>query len=253
MKKIYILILILCCWAECSMGQTAKKELTILLSGASFASPDNGWFEQGCETLHAIGINRAIGGEAIADAANKMSKGELYSPKELDDIDIFVIMHVHNKDVYEERQLKVDYRDYSLPFTRENYAAAFDYVIKRYLSDCYRLQFEKTSKYYGVKGGKPSVIILCTHWHDARTVYNRTVRTLANKWGFPLIKFDEKIGFTHSVVHPETHQPFSILYADDTEKIGETVHGWHPKRGKDQFVQQRMAAIFVDMIRSLTP
>ena len=47
-----------------------KKKLTVLLSGASFASVDNGWFELGCEALRAKGINRAIGGEAIADVAN---------------------------------------------------------------------------------------------------------------------------------------------------------------------------------------
>ena len=76
-----------------------KKKLTVLLSGASFASVDNGWFELGCEALRAKGINRAIGGEAIADVANRMSRGDLYSREELDEVDVFVIMQVHNRDL----------------------------------------------------------------------------------------------------------------------------------------------------------
>ena len=231
--------------------QTKKQGLTILLSGASFASVDNGWFELGCEALHAKGINRAIGGEAIADAANRMSRGELYSKQELEEVDVFVIMQVHNRDVYNQNELKKDYRDYSLPFTRENYAAAFDYVIKKYLSDCYQLQFDKNSKYYGMKGGKPATIILCTHWHDARVTYNESIRKLSIKWGFPLIKMDEIIGFSKKTVHPKTQQQISILYADDQEIIDGVVYGWHPNRGKDQYIQQRMAAVFVDVIKSL--
>ena len=83
-----------------------KKKLTVLLSGASFASVDNGWFELGCEALRAKGINRAIGGEAIADVANRMSRGDLYSREELDEVDVFVIMQVHNRDVYAPNELK---------------------------------------------------------------------------------------------------------------------------------------------------
>lgn len=182
MKRIYIIILLLYCWVSflpaqdiCSPVREGylsmsdeKKKLTVLLSGASFASVDNGWFELGCEALRAKGINRAIGGEAIADVANRMSRGDLYSREELDEVDVFVIMQVHNRDVYAPNELKKDYHEYALPFTRGNYAAAFDYVIKKYISDCYQLQFDKGSKYYGVKGGKPAVILLCTHWHDAR-------------------------------------------------------------------------------------
>ena len=41
-----------------------SKKYTILLSGASFASPENGWFELGCRELDAKAINRAIAGIA---------------------------------------------------------------------------------------------------------------------------------------------------------------------------------------------
>lgn len=156
MKRIYIIILLLYCWVSflpaqdiCSPVREGylsmsdeKKKLTVLLSGASFASVDNGWFELGCEALRAKGINRAIGGEAIADVANRMSRGDLYSREELDEVDVFVIMQVHNRDVYAPNELKKDYHEYALPFTRGNYAAAFDYVIKKYISDCYQLQFD---------------------------------------------------------------------------------------------------------------
>ena len=37
-----------------------SKKYTILLSGASFASPENGWFELGCRELDAKAINRAV-------------------------------------------------------------------------------------------------------------------------------------------------------------------------------------------------
>lgn len=251
MKRVYVIIFVLGNFVLYSNAQTIKKDLTILLSGASFASPENGWFEIGCETLQAKGINRAINGEAITDVANRMARGDLYSRQELDKVDIFVIMQVHNKDVYEDNGLKYEYSEYSLPFTRDHYAEAFDYVIKKYISDCFQLQFDIHSKYYGVKGGKPAVIVLCTHWHDARVIYNESIRRLSNKWGFPLVKFDEQIGFTKSVEHPQTHKQTSILYATDTENIDGIVYGWHPCRGKNSFIQKRMAAIFVDRIRSL--
>ena len=149
------------CLPVFSQGQGCKP-YTLLLTGASFASPNNGWFELGCEKLDAVCLNRAIGGEAIANTANRMAEGTLYSPEELEQMDALVIMHAHEKDVFDETGLKEAYADYLLPFDRSDYAAAYDYVIKRYLADCYNLQFNEQSKYYGQKTGKPAVIVLCT-------------------------------------------------------------------------------------------
>ncbi|WP_301704835.1 DUF5040 domain-containing protein [uncultured Parabacteroides sp.] len=28
-------------------------------------------------------------------------------------------------------------------------------------------------------------------------------------------------------------------------------YGWHPRRGKDQYIQQRMAAVFVDVMKRI--
>lgn len=235
------------------VSQAQNEKYTLLLTGASFASPENKWFELGCEILDAKCLNRAIGGEAIANTANRMVDGTLYSAKELDDIDAFVIMQVHEQDVFEASQIKEKYTDYKVPFDRSNYAAAYDYVIKRYISECYNLKFNKESKYYNTQAGKPAVIVLCTHWHDVRVKYNASVRLLSQKWGFPLVEFDKYIGFSKDQLHPVTGEQYSLLYSDDTQTIDGVKFGWHPNRGKDKYIQQRMAAIFVDTMQKILP
>lgn len=220
-----------------------------LLTGASFATSVNGWFEMGCKSLNIKGINRAIGGESISNTANRMIEGTLYSKEEFEDLDIFIIMQVHDKDVFDESQLKENYTDYNIPFDKSNYAAAYDYVIKRYISECYNLKDNPSSKYYNSKSGKPVNIILCTHWHDSRTAFNSSIRKLANKWGFPLIEFDKHIGFSKDQIHPVTKQQFSLNYSQDLQKQKDGVFGWHPQRGNDSYIQKRMAAIFSQTMR----
>lgn len=232
-----------------SQQKITKHPYTFLLTGASFASSNNGWFEIGCELIGAKPINKAIGGEAIADAANRIIDQSLYNLAELENIDALIIMHVHDKDVFDESQIKANFKDYTTPFTRSNYAAAFDYVIKRYVSDCYNLKFEKFSKYYGSEYGKPSIIVLCTDWHDGRVTYNTSVRKLSKKWGLPLVEFDTKIGFSKNALHPVTGKQMSLLFAKDTQTIDGVEYGWHPEQGKDAYIQQRMGAIFADTMK----
>ncbi len=254
MKKLMLaFILLLCAIPFFAQENAPSDKYTLLLTGASFASPGNGWFELGCERLNAVPLNRAIGGEAIANTANRMVGDSLYSVEELDRIDAFVIMQVHDKDVFDETGLKEKYTEYPTPFDRSDYAAAYDYVIKRYITDCYNLQFNEQSRYYGNKSGKPVNIVFCTHWHDARSLYNSSIRKLAAKWGFPLIEFDKYIGFSKNVPHPVTGNQYSLIYAQDTDEIDGVVYGWHPFRGKDQYIQRKMAAIFVDMMRNILP
>lgn len=237
-----------------AFSQTADTNpYKFLLSGASFASPNNGWFEIGCELNQATPLNRAIGGEAIADTANRMINGTLYTQSELEDIDAFVIMQVHDFDVFDESQLKYEYTDYETPFDRTNYAAAFDYVIKRYLADCYNLKFDENSKYYNSKSGKPAVIVLCTHWHDSRDIYNNAVRQLADKWGFPVVEFDKQIGFSKKSPHPVTGEQISLLFTNDKQETNGVTYGWHPENGKDKYIQQRMGAIFADVMQKIFP
>ena len=163
MKKTFLAVLLFHIFIGIAIAQSSSKstEYKILLTGASFASPQNGWFEIGCRKLNAQAINRAIGGEAIANTANRMADGTLYSKEELEEIDALVIMQVHNKDVYEELQLKDKYTNYEVPFDRSNYAAAYDYVIKRYITECYELRNDTTSKYYNTPYGKPAIIASC--------------------------------------------------------------------------------------------
>lgn len=252
MKRIVYLVLLFCI-PFLIQAKQGKREYTLLLTGASFASHHNGWFELGCKSLDANAINRAVEGESIAVTANKMAEGSLYTAKELDDIDAFVIMHVHNRDVSDESRLETRWEDYVTPFDYATYAEAYDYVIKRYISECYNLKFNPKSKYYNTEHGKPAVIVLCTHWHDARTVYNPAVRRLAAKWGLPIVEFDKNIGFSKGQLHPITNRQYSLQYARDKEVVDGVDYGWHPQRGKDEYIQQRMAAIFADVMRRILP
>lgn len=240
-----------------AFGVKQKKQpekYTILLSGASFASPENGWFEMGCNYLQATPLNRAIGGEAIANTANRMIDGTLYTKDEFEKIDAFVIMQVHDKNVCDSSQLRENYTDYKTPFDRSNYAAAYDYVIKRYISECYNLKFDSTSVYYKSPYGKPAVIVLCTDWNDGRVTFNTSIRKLAAKWGCPLVEFDRNIGFSKNALHPVTGQQYSLIYnTGNTQQTNGETFGWHPIRGKSSFIQQRMASIFVDVMRRILP
>lgn len=252
MKRFKILVVLLIVLATTlTAQQNTENDYTFLLTGASFASPQNGWFEIGCELLGATSINRAIGGEAIANTANRMMEGTLYSDKELEMIDGLVIMQVHNQDVFDETGLKEKYTDYDSPFGRKDYSAAFDYVIKHYLTDCYNLKFDESSKYYNTSAGKPAVIVLCTDWHDGRVVYNTSVRKLASKWGLPVVEFDKHIGFSKNSLHPVTGEQISRLYAKDKQEIDGVAFGWHPERGEDKYIQRRMGAIFADTMRRI--
>lgn len=254
-KILFVLLLsLLSITAVTAQENNTKKDYTILLTGASFASSNNGWFELGCKHLNAKPINRAIGGHAIADTANRMAKGELYSAEELEEIDAMVIMQVHEKDVADLNGLKEEYTDYITPFDRSNYAAAYDYVIKRYLTECYNLKFNAKSKYYNTPFGKPAIIVLSTHWHDSRVIYNSSVRVLGERWGFPVIEFDKYIGFSKSMNHPVTKAPVSQLFTKGNNETTHGVsHGWHPENGEDKYIQQRMAAIYVDAMKRILP
>ncbi len=253
MRKQWLSILLIIFATTLFAQEGKERPYTFVLTGASFASPNNGWFEVGCELVGAIPLNRAIGGEAIADAANRMAEGTLYSKEELETMDALVIMQVHDRDVFDETQLKPRYTDYQTPFDRSNYAAAFDYVIKRYLTECYNLKFDSTSVYHNTRAGKPAVVVLCTNWHDGRVTYNTSVHRLAEKWGFPVVEFDKLIGFSRNAVHPVTGEQVSRLFTGDKQEIAGETYGWHPENGQDKYIQRRMGAIFADTMRKIFP
>ena len=225
----------------------SANQPTIMLSGASFAIPQNGWFELMCQSFNATPINKAVGGEAIYHTANRMADGTFYTADELDRTDVFVIMHVHEQNVLDESVLKADYSEYSFP--TDNYSVAYDYVIRKYTDDCRNLKDNPQSKYYGTENGKPAVIVLCTHWHDARPTYNESVRRLAAKWNLPLIKFDEQIGFSNDETVDGQHP--SIPYAQDTKTINGITSGWHPRRGSAEYIQRKLAEIATDALEEI--
>lgn len=255
MKKINILaaLAMLCCTlapvrAQQTEPENEKDRLTFMLFGASFAIPQNGWFEIGCEYMGAEAINKAVSGEAIYNDARRMAAGTDYTVDELDRTDVLVLMHVHNQNVANEEWLKDSWEDYDNITTTTNYAVGYDYVIKRYMADCAALEFNPESKYYGITGGKPAKIMLCTHWHDGRTTYNPAIRKLAEKWGFPLIEFDTNIGFSKDDEGLADKGEPSRACAHDTETIDNIKYGWHPKRGANSAIQRRMAAIFTQTV-----
>jgi hypothetical protein len=250
LETLMLIVLLLAFTTTIPAQENNERPYTFLLSGASFATPNNGWFEVAATwwgNTHKPCHRR----RGHADAANRMAKGTLYSKEELEEIDALVIMQVHDKDVFDESQLKPKYTDYQIPFDRSNYAAAFDYVIKRYLTECYNLKFDETSKYYNSRMGKPAVVVLCTDWHDGRVTYNTSVRKLAEKWGFPVVEFDKYIGFSKNALHPVTGKQVSRLYAVDEQEIAGETYGWHPENGQDKYIQRRMGAIFADTMRKI--
>ena len=182
-------------------------------------------------------INKAISGSNIKDTAQSMRENSLFTLEELDSFATFAIMHTHNYNVYDGVGVHTPYVE------------AYDYVIKQYSALCQALEFNPDSKWFGIAGGKPVDILICTHWHDARTNFNESVRKLDEKWeAVRLCKFDEQIGFTKDKPDPQTGVQISVYYAhpdqNATEIMGGIEYGWHPKRGRDSEIQQRMADIF---------
>ena len=229
----------------------------MMLIGASFATNNNGWFELACEKLGCTAINKAVSGSSIIGAANSYQAGTLWSEEDMENSDVLVVFHVHNYNVYDASDLKDSYTEYEseMPFPDKQtqevmkpyYTKAYDYIIKKYISDCYELRNKEGSRFQGTKYGKPAQIVILTHWHDARTLFNDSVRKLCAKWRIPLVRLDEEIGFTKNCLSPDGNQ-FSTLYASDKELIDGIYYGQHPLSGKEQYIQKKIANIFIRQI-----
>ena len=232
-----ILFALLCCCCNTEEQQSQITTDSLCIVGASFAYPENCWFELACEKMGLKPINKAISGSNIKYTAQSMRENSLFTLEELDSFATFAIMHTHNYNVYDGVGVHTPYVE------------AYDYVIKQYSAICQALEFNPDSKWFGIAGGKPVDILICTHWHDARTNFNESVRKLDEKWeSVRLCKFDEQIGFTKDKPDPQTGVQISVYYAhpdqNATEIMGDVEYGWHPKRGRDSEIQQRMADIF---------
>lgn len=183
----------------------------IVLVGASFASPGNGWFELACHKLGLTAVNRAIGGQSIIsnvaermlDADETMPHGSLFyvDGKDIfEEVKAFVIMMTHNNDVYlsdeEYEQYDLDY--YHTNGVGTNVKMAWDYVIKQYKQWCaeytitqHRVQGEQEVD--DVLGTKECQILICSNWNYGRTLYNDSSRKLAKRFGLSYCAFDENV------------------------------------------------------------
>ncbi len=243
----------------------------VFADGASFLSGDKEeWLSSAMRELGLKHKSVAVGGQSILDTAYRLCKGTEYTVEELEKMDVFMIQHVHNRDVYtltKERNI-VDYEKIINAATDNvaplSYAEAFDYVIKKHMANCYKLKDDAKSKWYGIKSGKPMQMLLCTHWHDARTTYNESVRKLCAKWGIALCEMDINIGFATSGEHPvatynDMSAQVSLLYAQkqggglgsideaDTQETNGKVYGWHQYIGSENFnyLTRKMASILM--------
>lgn len=269
--------------------------------GASFTEPNNGWVELACSKLGITCINQAVGGSIIIenvadrmmDANESQPHGSLFMVNGVDifpEVEVFVIMHTHMWDVYLEESKSIDYykqNGFSTGDTQR--AEAFDYVIQQYKQWC--AEYTRTIQIQGqndVIGSKDCNILLCSHWHQSRDIYNESSRKLAIKFGLSYCAFDENIGFSNKSFIKSTlntdanttptegtyHE--SILHSAYTQLNGEgkpigktetaygVTYGWHPVRrsttnnyGYHQeadgyyypAIQYKLCAIFMECIK----
>lgn len=248
-----------------------------LLIGASFAYSNNGWFEYAAEMENFDYVNRAVAGSRAYNAAINYSS---WITPYISTMDVLVIMYSHNIDCYKADDLKDDYTEYTVNSSMSN-AAAFDYIIKRYMADCAAIY-------------KKPYIVLCTHWHDGRTIFNESVRKLAEKWSIPLVEFD-KYTFGATQYHPtlkdkndnrltpsiinaltppdnlyevptsssgyiETNMLNGTLTKYDAELINSKICAWHPDRRYKTIdgtrtdvglpdIQKIMGNVFIDIYK----
>ena len=80
MKKIFTILfaLILCGCSTSESGDSVAAD-SLCIVGASFAYPENGWFELACEELGRKPINKAVSGSSIKDTAKSMKESMLFT------------------------------------------------------------------------------------------------------------------------------------------------------------------------------
>lgn len=238
----------------------------ILLTGASFASANNGWDKILQDITGIEVINKAVGGTrlnnyAVARLLNANSAqphGSLFMKdgKDIfDDIGAVIIMYTHNDDVLLGEEA---YKTRTTSWYKDNYvnsngtainkqdgevidpASAWDYFIKQ------------------LKEWNPDIqILICSHWLPSRTTYNESSRMLALRHNVAYCALDKKLGFTaDEFVHTitgidgrteptEDNYNRSVLHSQfvgvnalgnpigKTERIGGITWGWHPTTVND--------------------
>jgi len=233
------------------------KGQKILLTGASFAGPNNGWDKLLQDMTGIEVVTKAQGGTTIMtnvaakmlDADNRKVHGNLFWAAHrdvFDEVAAVIIFHSHNYNVllgeeeYKSRTVAW-YKEHPTEATGDKkYAGAFDYVIKQ------------------LREWNPDIqILICSHWLPSRTTYNESSRMLALRHDVSYCALDKKLGFTaEELVHATTSidgrtEPTednynrSVLHSQfvgfdasgnpigKTERIGGIIWGWHPMTVSD--------------------
>lgn len=224
------------------------------LTGASFASSGNGWFEIACQRLGIAGMNKAVSGSHVSDLANGMYNNTFWTSAEFEQFTHLVIMFSHNYDVSLFNETPDNWTDYTgnFQYSQDRTSTrSFDYIIRKYRDMCYAQRLVTGSKWFGTAAGKPCNIIFTTHWHDARAKYNASIRKVCDRWRLPLVAFDECAGFTiNQPLEVSTGESIqmSLKYAGDTEVIDGITVGWHPQLGQAAYIQNKLAKTFCDYL-----
>lgn len=230
----------------------------VIAMGASLMYSGNGWVEKGCSLIDAIPYNKAKSGEMPPYFAKLIYDGNFCTDEEFEMSDVLAIQFSNAGNVYlEDNSMSVEEYEALLdtsssnPFSKLSYAQCLDYILKKWQKRCYEQKDNENSKWYGTKFGKPCSLLFVTHWHDARTSYNESIRRVAEKWGGSVCEFDKKIGFSKGQPLYDGTQ-MSVAYAVDTEIIGDITFGWHPLRDTNgQYIQKKMANIFANSLKEL--
>lgn len=234
-----------------SAQHNSENRVVVATMGASLMYDGNGWVEKACKQLNAECLNKAVCSKLVYDFAYSLWQDTYASDYELQKTDILLIQFANCGDVYGENDRKypkaedyttgfvntgsTDSQKANNPFRQYTNAQCMDYILKRWQQIC-------------EQNNHPMHVLLVTHWHDARTVYNQSVRELANFWGMEVVELDTNIGFTRLQPDPDGSQP-SIKYAKDTEVINGVTYGWHPLRGEaGEYIQNKMAEILYEKL-----
>ena len=281
-----------------------RPQRMVFLTGASNAMPGNGWFENACRMLGYKCRNAAISGDSVMGHATMAWRGTLYTPAELEEMDIFCTSHTHNYNVayenpsssilcktveeYESKGFSED-TPLAVPLDKNNpahnivpltagvsqghltpdlvlderYAAGYDYLIKKYIKDCYDLRLNPSSKWYGTKGGKPVRIVLCSYWHDGYTVLNEALKELAIRHGAVFCDIANNVGFSYRQTDPSnpSSRRISAEFCNNSTNNVEDIPingvtytgmGWHATRDVNSWLMLTRGAILADVLRRIT-
>jgi len=202
----------------------------IILFGASFAGPNNGWDKILQDITGIEVINNAVGGTKInsytvarlLNANQAQPHGSLFMVNNrdvFDDIGAVVIMYTHNNDVLLN---EVDYKTRTVAWYKSNYinqngsavsiqtgeeidfASAWDFVIKQLkewceerstVQDTITVNNNTASRQNDLVNNQLQILIL-SHWLPSRSVYNESSRKLAKRHGVAYCPLDTELGFT---------------------------------------------------------